>query len=343
MLFNFAHKDKLFLILRWIILLGTFTYVLGTIDWSQASSIFKQMHGFWIGLGFLGSFITLIPMAKRCAYLLSAATVSYSFLKSYSAYISGTFVGLALPGVIGGDVFRIFYCNRNSSATLLLASAVILIERILGVAALILLLNLGIHSLHSGKIIQLKMMMFFLAITAVVTILFLPQLLQRLPSAKKSEKKALLHSIQTKIGQWSEKLSFLKSMTAYHLLTGLGLSVMAQFMDVLVTYILSRGLGFDIPFPILLVIVPFSYLLTILPLTPGSLGIRESVFVFTMNHWFDISASDAALMAFVVFLTRVGIGLVGGILLIQTKNIKKDLKNKMMLKNYFLTKKIKQL
>jgi glycosyltransferase 2 family protein len=65
----------------------------------------------------------------------------------------------------------------------------------------------------------------------------------------------------------------------------------------------------------LLITMPIVYLATVLPIAPGGLGIRESVLVMTLGT-FSIVHADAALLAIAVFLNRVLVGLVGGLLFI---------------------------
>jgi hypothetical protein len=54
------------------------------------------------------------------------------------------------------------------------------------------------------------------------------------------------------------------------------------------------------------------YLATVLPISPGGLGVREGTLVIVLAQ-FGLAASDAALLAVAVFLNRVAVGAVGAV------------------------------
>lgn len=324
MLSKFSYKSKLLTLLHFIVILGTFIYIFRIINWSQAAIIVKHINFNWAGLAFLSSFLNFIPLAKRYSYLLQASTVHYSFLMSYKAYLSSTFVNLAMPGVLGSDLLRIFYCKRDSSATVVLASAIVLTERILGLVALVVLIS---FSAHTMKVMasQFTNILCLLTILSVAAIALIPKVLSFLATAQLSIKNKFTHRIFDKMNHLGKKLAPIKKIRVFHLYVGLFLSISAQLIDVSIAYFLSRALDFNLSFQMIMLVVPITYLLIILPISPGGIGIREGVFVFTLT-WFNVPASEAALLALAVFFSRVVVGVFGGIILINSRKKIRDFK-----------------
>ena len=68
-----------------------------------------------------------------------------------------------------------------------------------------------------------------------------------------------------------------------------------------------------ISFPVVVVLVPVTYVITLLPVSLGGIGIREGVTVYFLSRA-GVSASDATLLALFAFTTKASLGLVGGLL-----------------------------
>lgn len=318
-------KKKLLPLLQLIVISGTFIYIFRIINWSEAAKIVKHANLNWVGLALLSAFLAFIPLAKRYSYLLQASKVHYSFWMSYTAYLSSTFVNLAMPGVLGSDLLRIFYCKRDSSATIVLASAIIFTERMLGLVALVVLISFSSNTMRATAS-QYTNIFGVLAILSVAAIALVPGLLGYLAKVHLSTKNRIINIIFDKINHLGAKLTSLTTINVFHLYVGLCLSIFAQLIDVFTTYSLSQALDFNLNLQILMLVVPITYLLIILPISPGGIGIREGAFVFTLT-WFNVPASEAALLALAVFFSRVVVGLLGGIILLNSRKKVREFKN----------------
>ncbi|MCM8613510.1 lysylphosphatidylglycerol synthase transmembrane domain-containing protein [Accumulibacter sp.] len=124
-------------------------------------------------------------------------------------------------------------------------------------------------------------------------------------TADRSLPAALLARLQAVIG-------VLRGIGETDLLLALLLSIAFQLIDIVVVQTIGRGLAIDLGLPTLLVTMPLVYLATVLPLSPGGLGVREGTMALVLAQS-GVSSSAAALVALTVFLNRVLVGAVGGL------------------------------
>ena len=93
------------------------------------------------------------------------------------------------------------------------------------------------------------------------------------------------------------------------------LSVAGQSSDFLLLHFYGQAIAVDIPLPTLLLVVPLVFIASVLPLTPGGHGVREATLTALLTLA-GIPVSEAALIALMLLVTKIGFGLVCGIALI---------------------------
>lgn len=94
----------------------------------------------------------------------------------------------------------------------------------------------------------------------------------------------------------------------------LGLSIAAQLLTGLVYFILAAGVGIEIPFVRLAWIASATNLITMLPVSPSGLGMREGTLVLLLGKY-GVAGPAALALSFLVFAcTIVLLGLAGGVL-----------------------------
>ena len=304
------NRRRVLLIVQLTVAAGALTYVLWLVDWKRAAEVLGQADVRWLAAAFALLLCSFIPAALRWTGLLRAIAIPFGRVAAYRAYLTGAFYGLAMPGVIGGDAARIWLCMRETQAPLTLIAGTVLAERVLGVVALLLILSLGIFwfpgSDGKGGVTWVPL----LAVTIFGAVVALPWMLRRLSVA-------LPVMTGPDMGRWGKissrvlsGASPIKRLSVGHLLTALVLSVLFQGFDILSTYAIGQALGLQLNMQMLLIAMPIAYVVTVLPISPGGLGVREGTLVIVLAQ-FGLSGSDAAILALAVFLNRVAIGLVG--------------------------------
>ncbi len=304
------NRRRALLILQLTVAAGALIYVLWLVDWRRAAEVLGQADVRWLGAAFVLLLSGFVPAALRWTGLLRAMAVRYGRVAAYRAYLTGAFYGLAMPGVIGGDAARIWFCLRETQAPLTLVAGTVLAERVLGVVALLLILSLGIYwypASDGGANISWAPL---LALTLLGGIAAFPWMLRRISFAM-PEVTCREHGRWGKIsGRILKELAPIKRLGVVHLLTALVLSILFQTFDILSTYVIGQALGLELNVQMLLIAMPIVYLATVLPISPGGLGVREGTLVIVLAQ-FGLTGSDAALLALAVFLNRVAVGMVG--------------------------------
>ena len=285
-------------------------FVLWLVDWGQAIEVAGHADAKWLVIAFACLLLSFIPAAMRWAGLLRALGISYLRVACYRVYLIGAFYSLAMPGVIGGDAARVFFCQRETLAPLALVAGTVLMERGLGALAMITLLSLGLY-VYPEELLGIDFAWApGFALLLLVFVASLPLVWRALPLNK-------LQIVALEDGKWQkrfktflEQLAPFTRMRALHLLGALGLSFLFQALDILATFAIAKGLGLEVSIWMLLVAMPVVFLATVLPISPAGLGVREGTLVVVLTQ-FGLSAPEAALLAVAVFLNKVAVGLVG--------------------------------
>ena len=90
------------------------------------------------------------------------------------------------------------------------------------------------------------------------------------------------------------------------------LSAMFQAADIVVTFLLSQALGISVSLVVFFAVIPLVYVAICMPISLGGLGIREGMLVFLLSK-FGVAASDAVMLSFLVYVNRVVIASLGGL------------------------------
>lgn len=273
-----------------------FFYIISRINFD----VLNLLNGFVIIYVLISIFITLLGifiMTLRWNFLLRKIYQVRSYLNDlFKLYLIGTFFSIFLPGAIGGDVTRIHNSNKKYGLGLKRASIIILTERATGLIGVVLLFCFGsliITDFYTSlKYDKFWIFFFILAIFASIILLKI----------------------------------YLKKKIALNyrfILLILFLSIVAQFSDIIIAYLYCSYFNVSISFFTLMVIIPIVYITSIVPISLGGLGVREG----TMAVLFSLIGADpsiAVIISLLIYLSKVIVGGVGGIVYIKTNNKKSD-------------------
>ena len=307
-----SNRRRLLLGLQFVVAGAALAAVVALVDWPAAAGVWAAADLRWLAAAWLLSLAGFLPAALRWTRLLAAVGLHYPLLAAYRAYLVGVFCGLAMPGVIAGDAARIWLCSREARAPLALATTTVVAERALGVAALLAILSLGSGIVGGDAVAGVPAWLPGVCLLLVGALLALPRCLRwlddRWPAAAAvppSLPAALIARLRAVTGA-------LRRIGTAGLLLALVLSLTFQLIDIIVVHAIGRALAIDLGLPVLLVTMPLVHLATVLPLSPGGLGVREGTMAFVLAQS-GVSSSAAALLALTVFLNRVLVGAVGGL------------------------------
>jgi uncharacterized membrane protein YbhN (UPF0104 family) len=243
--------------------------------------------------------IVLIPFGylfsvSRWRLLLRAqgGDASYPFL--FRSLMTGIFFNNFLPSTIGGDAIRAWDTARSgvSKAT---ALTIILVDRFIGLLALLLFATLGL--LGAGRLTDRvpDLALWVLGVGAVMVIaaviLFAPRLKGNLhPSPARGRGAG---------GEGSKLARILSALFAFRghtraLAGAFVWSLCLQTLVVLNAWILARALHVELGLAPFFLIVPLAVFLMMVPVSINGIGVRENLFVFFLASFGVAEATGLA-------------------------------------------------
>lgn len=242
--------------------------------------------------------------ALRWRLILGANVPPWSFL--FRLYLIGQFFGLFLPTSVGGDALRAVAISKTAVSAAEAISSVLL-DRLLGVAALALYLLGGvlISPITPDLIGRVRWTSPSHALLglAVVTLIAAAVVIAR---ARNSDRGRLL------IG---EGLTLARRLAASPgiLLSAAAVSLAVQAVYIAVWGGLAAAVGLVLPVGFLLVAVPVVSLAAMLPITISGLGVREGTWVLLCGL-IGLPAAAAVAVSLLYFLAFAIVGAFGGVL-----------------------------
>jgi uncharacterized protein (TIRG00374 family) len=240
---------------------------------------FRQMDPLWTAaaLGVYG--LMLAVSAWRWRLLLRIQTVDVSLSTLTKSFLVATFFNNFLPSNIGGDVVRVAD-TAPFAGSKTLATTVVLIDRILGLIALLVLAagasalawRLGLP-LDGMQYVWLALVMFTLGL-----IFFLrnPDKLARTVRSILADR---LQAVQTRVQNLVSAIGRF-AQEPRGLWSAFGGALVVQALLILFYVCAAHSLA--VPFPLVAasVIVPISLAVQMVPVSINGFGVREAVFAF---------------------------------------------------------------
>ena len=293
--------------LQIVVAIAAVTYLAQLLEWTQVRAAVRRADAGWVALAFLLQLPLLAGLILRWRVILRALGHDLPATLLGRWYLLFFLYSCVLPGTLGGDVVRGGACSQHTGP--MHATTSILTERMCGMASVLLWGPLGVLflTMKDRAIFGDELLFAICGIGGGVLVLGLCTLFVR----------TLRPSLPTIPTRWTRLqrvwsgLAEVLTLRTSALVRALGWSGAAQFADMLSMYALALGLGVPLNFAVLVVLVPVTYVVTLLPISLGGLGIREGVTVFFLSHA-GVSVSDATLLALLVFSTKAFLGVLGG-------------------------------
>ncbi len=210
--------------------------------------------------------------------------------KLFSLYLIGSFFNNVLPGIVGGDVIKIFMIKEKAGLKKALAS--VFMERYTGLFALLLIgfifFCLFYIDLPEHRLVWSVPLSFLLFILGSIFLLLLG-----------------------KIKFFKEMHDYVLSFNRKQILQAIFYSFLVQFIVIVSVYLIFVGVYISVSFFEVCIFLPVIILISMLPVSVSGIGVREWCFIL----FFGKSFGDAQVVAvsFLWFLSQFFASLVGGI------------------------------
>jgi uncharacterized protein (TIRG00374 family) len=238
----------------------------------------------------LGYLAMQILSATKWRFLLNTALRSHtdstapqlSFGECYRFYLIGMFCNLWLPTAVGGDAVRAALAAKRCGHLTLAASS-IFVERLTGLAALLMVGVLGLlvyfgfapqnGDLETGK--SRAVAIAIIALLFLMAIAFTIWTLRRL-AQKVSRHENLSPLAQKLLGAHRAFDIYFAPATRPALLTALGLSLAFHAALIGLNVFLAAVVGLQLPLAVYVWLIPSLSIAAMIPLGIGGLGVREA-------------------------------------------------------------------
>ncbi len=306
-------KKVILNILRVIISLGLIYYLVHIANINKIIYAFQEISAFPIILAVIAFIISMVFLAIRWLLLVQSYGIRADFISLFVYYFIGLFFNNFLPTSIGGDLSRAYYLGQHSGKKAASLGTVFL-ERVIGLLSTLSLAGLSLFWLvgyfNSRRIVYLTL---FLGVILIVFMLFVMsrRLYRRL---NKLISLITFYDIGDKISKVFDTLHYYRDKKMI-LISAYFFSLFAQFMLIVMNYILARGLGLDsVAFGYFFLLVPVTFLFSLFPSING-IGVRDSGYVLLLTMQGLLPAQILSL-SFLVTVIPIVMSIVGGAFLL---------------------------
>ncbi|WP_456408708.1 lysylphosphatidylglycerol synthase transmembrane domain-containing protein [Caldithrix abyssi] len=307
-------------ILKIIISLGLLGYLVYRAEPARLISVLSNITEkdgvAFLVAAFLLMLLAVFFLALRWRVLLKSYGFHLKTSQLFGFYLIGMFFNNFLPTSIGGDIMRIYkLISVTDDRTSAFAS--VIIERLMGIAATLLMSIFALiyisQQFHDNRLLIVAVVM-FLAIMIFFTLILkdrsfniILKIFDRFTIFKIGQK---FNKLFEAIHLFQEKRMVLMEVFM--------LSFISQFFIVSMNYLVAVAFSIPVSFGYLLMVVPISFVLTMLPSING-IGIRDLGFVGLLAQ-VGISTAEALTLSFLNLIIPMVISTAGGLLFMLQKN-----------------------
>lgn len=292
--------------LRLALVAALLYWITRRVDFNEFARTLRAADARYLALAVVAILCSQLTAAFRWFRLLKAAGATWSFGRSLAVYGAGLFLGLFIPTSVGGDVYRLARV-RTSGTGLARGAVTILLERAIGLLAL-LLLGAGFVWAHPGT----RPWTPLFALGAAGGLLGLAMLW--IPGGPERVARVLDHFPGRGLGDRVRAAFPAEAMARLHgAIPGtLLLSLANHGWLLLVNVLLARGLALPVAWTTVCAAVPLVLLASQIPITPGGAGIREAAYVYFFAR-VGVAEAPALALALAWFALLVLIALLGAL------------------------------
>jgi hypothetical protein len=303
------------LLVRLVISVALMIFVLRSIDLTDFWQRVVAMKPGWLLLALCAYASTQVVGVWRWQRLLRAQHVEVDPRRLTESIWVSLFFNNFLPSNIGGDVVRIAD-TASAAGSKTLATTVILADRAMGLAALILVASLGALAASAfGLHVPGERWLWIAVATcmaAAVPVLTVPQLASHLLAPVRALRRPWLTERALRLEE-----AVVKFRAAPSALAGAFAGAVLVQVTIVAFYLLTAR-GLSVPLPVFLgaVIIPVSLAVQMAPVSINGFGVREAVFVFFFGR-FGLPADAAVALSLVATGLIMVLSLAGGALFLR--------------------------
>jgi len=301
----------------WLVIKGTISltailFILSRINLGEFAKVFFSASPPLFLLAFLFAVFVWVLNTRKWQLLLLTLGVKYNFNKLLKLNFVALYYSLFLPGQVSGEVvkgLKLIRSNKEDAHNILTS---IIMDRITGLFALVLIALLGLVVVSSPGVNHRLILLAVIVLFGLTIFFFLilnnriAVLLKRLSLPVFMAANLRRHLYLT----WETFRSYKKDLSSLGKV--FGYSLLFQLLATVINYLVCLSLEVAIPFLALLWIVATVSLLQMLPISISGIGVREGSFVFLLGQY-GVGAPEALAVSIMIFAIQILQGLIGGV------------------------------
>ncbi len=302
-------KNLLYLLIRIILSFGLLFFLFHKFDFSKTWQVIKGADLKYLIFVLLLTFFINFLLLLRWYMLIRTLGVKINFKKVASAFSMGLFFNIFLPSSAGGDVARSIDLFGHTRERVKIVASVIL-DRLSGFISIAIISSFSLfagYRLINNRPVLLILVAVLACLVIVIAVLFSSRIFLRF-----SRLFGKFKGIRLKLERLH--LSIIVYRSKYFvILVNVLLSFITQFLAIIAISLIAKSLHAEISFIYFLIFVPLIFVIAMLPVSVGGLGVRESAFVglfyiigVDKNISFGISLINSS--------TILIVGILGGII-----------------------------
>lgn len=286
-----------------------FLFIISKIDWTHFLSILSSSDYLLVFLSFISTIPVFLFKSLRWRTLISWQGFRLGFLESFLFYLCGFFLGVITIGRIG-EFSKAVYLRDSGFDSAVRALSNVLYDRMLDVVLLVFLATLAVFYI-SPWALSTKAAVAGILLISLLILLYLhfgDIGAMILNSMRRLAVRMLPANAVSSIGAFQEGLG---QLMGRNLFSPVLLTVFSYGFFFFSCWLAARSVGLEIGYFNVVLVMSISNLISMLPITVGGLGTRESVFILFLSP-LGIPVERILAFSITVFLvTYVGDGLLG--------------------------------
>jgi uncharacterized membrane protein YbhN (UPF0104 family) len=267
-------------------------FVTRYVDWYVVAGRLQQSNP-WLMAAAVGCLILQNALAalRWRQVILALGAPDPGFGRLLASYFEGLFIGQVLPATVGGDVLRVIRA-RGWQHTLPHAAGGVLLERVFSLACLV-AIGLACLPWLWRRLYAAEDVLLAVGVIGVWAVAFLAfVLLPWFPGVVKK-----LRFVRGLITVSVEGAVLMRRVGPVSVV---GITSTGGHMLVFAAVaLLARGLGLNLGFGDLVLVMPLVILIGMTPISFAGWGVREGAMAFALG-WFGVPTSDAVLLSILV-------------------------------------------
>jgi len=301
-----VNKKQLFTLIKIVISLSLLLFFFQKIGLLRFAELIASVESTWIIIALAVLTISNFMGVYQWQLLLHSSGIDISYRRAISYYYTGLFFNNFLPSFIAGDIFRIYDVTKFSGKNSIAISTVFL-DRLLGfVAIAFLALIFGVIHCHSldTRIVIIPIVGFFIILIVIAVLFYNKKFVKQFEPFAKS---VLPVVITSKIREVYNGINYFRNhkRLVSRLLV---FSIIIQTFRIYTHYYCALALHIDdivpVPANYFFIFIPLISFLSLIPISIGGIGVRESLGVFFFR-FIGFPQEQAFLMEFLAYIIGI--------------------------------------